>query len=287
MLLNPALMREYWLPVLLVVLAIMAGKGLIAAVTVYAAGVHGRTAVLTGLGLAQIGEFSFLLAGMGERQGLIEPEISAILLAAALITILLTPLVYGSSARIYGWLNQSPLLSRVLNRAPAEDLVPHTPPVDARVIILGCGRVGRYVSDALRAMSVPHVVVDYDGGAVERLAAAGVPAAYGDATSEVVIKHTHPEKAELAVVALPEAAITEMAVRLLKRLAPKLPVVARVHRGIDIPRVRAAGADAVIHAEFEAGVEMIRQGLDRLGVPDPHVDAYLEGVRQHRYRQSA
>jgi hypothetical protein len=75
-----------------------------------------------------------------------------------------------------------------------------------------------------------------------------------------------------------------MAVRLLKRLAPDVPVVARVHRGVDIPKMRAAGADAVIHAEFEAGTEMIRQGLDRLGFPDPEVDAYIEQVRQHRYR---
>lgn len=108
---------------------------------------------------------------------------------------------------------------------------------------------------------------------------------YGDATSEGVLHLTHPEQAELAVVALPEAAITTMAVRALKRMAPNLPVVARVHRGQDIPRVRDAGADAVIHAEFEAGTEMIRQGLDRLGFPDRQVDHYIEQVRQHRYRQ--
>jgi CPA2 family monovalent cation:H+ antiporter-2 len=203
------------------------------------------------------------------------------------VTILLTPVVYGSGGRFYTWLNANPGLSRVMNRAADAELLHKARPVDARVIILGCGRVGRYVSDALRAMEVPHVVVDYDGSAVARLSAAGTPAVYGDATSEVVLKYAHPERAELAVVALPEAAMTEMAVRLLKRVAPELPVVARVHRGVDIPRVRAAGADAVIHAEFEAGVEMIRQGLDRLGIPDPRVDAYLEGVRQHRYRQSA
>ena len=69
--------------------------------------------------------------------------------------------------------------------------------------------------------------------------------------------------------------------------ALRLPVAVRVHRGVDIPRMRQAGADAVIHAEFEAGMEMIRLGLDRLGFPDPEVDAYIKAVRQHRYGQEA
>ena len=107
---------------------------------------------------------------------------------------------------------------------------------------------------------------------------------YGDVTSETVLEQAEPRSASLAILALPEAATTEMALRLLKQMAPDLPVVVRVHRGVDIPRMRAAGADAVIHAEFEAGTEMIRQGLDRLGLPDAEVDAYIDSVRQHRYR---
>jgi CPA2 family monovalent cation:H+ antiporter-2 len=242
--------------------------------------------VLAGLGLAQIGEFSFVLAAVGVRRELISPEISAVILAAALATILATPFVFSAGDPVYRRLNRISLLSRLLNRPPpAERRAERRQRQAARVVILGCGRVGRYVSDALRAVQIPHVVVDYDATAVARLRSMGVPVVYGDVTSEQVLKQTHPERAELAIVALPEAAITQMSVRLLKRLAPKVPVVARVHRGVDIPRVRAAGADAVIHAEFEAGMEMVRQGLDRLGFPDPTVDAYIEQVRQHRYRE--
>jgi K+:H+ antiporter len=288
MLLDPGFVLRNWLPVLAVVLAIVAGKGLIAAASIYAAGCHGRTAVLTGLALAQIGEFSFVLSAIGTRRGLISDDLSAVILAAALITILLTPAVFGAAGPLYARLNRVPSLSRILNRSP---LVPEAASPEGRlpwqVVILGCGRVGRYVSDALRAVAVPHVVVDYDANAVDRLKSLGVPVVFGDATSDEVLKKTRPEKARLAVVALPEASMTQMAVQTLKRLAPRLPVVARVHRGIDIPRIRKAGADAVIHAEFEAATEMIRQGLDRLGFPDPEVDVYIEHVRQHRYRQDA
>jgi CPA2 family monovalent cation:H+ antiporter-2 len=141
------------------------------------------------------------------------------------------------------------------------------------------------VSDALRAKNVPHAVVDYDGNAAARLRENGARVVFGDATSEGVLEQAAPKRAELAIIALPEAATTEMVLRLLKQMAPDLPVVVRVHRGVDIPRMRAAGADAVIHAEFEAGTEMIRQGLDRLGLADAEVDAYIDNVRQHRYRQ--
>lgn len=288
MLLDPQFVLRNWVPVTAVVLAILVGKAAITGAAVYAAGCHGRTAVLAGLGLAQIGEFSFVLTGIGGQRGLISPDISAVILAAALITILLTPFVFGAGGRVYAALSRTPALSRLLNRAPrAGTQTAEEEPAAARAIILGCGRVGRYVSDALRAMEVPHVVVDYDANAVSRLRASGVPVVYGDATANEVLKQTRPGEAELAVVALPEAAMTEMAVRALKRLAPGLPVVARVHRGADIPSARAAGADAVIHAEFEAGTEMIRQGLDRLGFPDAQVDTYLEGVRLVRYREAA
>ncbi|HTE20601.1 MAG TPA: cation:proton antiporter [Armatimonadota bacterium] len=287
MLLDPLFVARNWLPVLVVVLAIVVGKGLIAGAAVYAAGVHGRTAVLAGVGLAQIGEFSFILASLGDQRGLIPAQLSSVILAAALITMLLTPFVFGSGDRIYRGLDRLPWLSPLLNRPPrSEAATPTGNEPTPRVVILGCGRVGRYVSDALRAVEVPHVVVDYDANAVTRLRSYGVPIVYGDATSAVVLKQARPEQAELAVVALPEAAMTQMAVRALKGLAPGLPVVARVHRGVDIPKVREAGADAVIHEEFEAGTEMIRQGLDRLGFPDRQVDTYLEGIRQVRYRQA-
>ena len=283
MLMDPRLVVKYWVPVTAVVLTIVGAKALITGAAVYLAGAHGRTAVIAALGLAQIGEFSFVLATMGSRRGLISDEISAVLLAAALITILLTPFMFQAARPLYVRLSRIPTFGRILNRHAEVAPSPHRG--TAQVIILGCGRVGRYVSDALRAMEIPHRVVDYDAAAIQRLQEAGVPVTYGDATSEIVLKHIHPDRARLAIIALPEAQMTEMAIRIIQRLAPALPIVARVHRGIDIPRIRAAGADAVIHAEFEAGTEMIRQGLDRLGIPDPAVDTYLEQVRQHRYRQ--
>jgi len=296
MLLNPRFLAENIAMVTAVVLVIVGGKSLWTMFLLRGLGWPGRTILRSGLGLAQIGEFSFVLATVGAARGLIGDEISGVILASALITILLTPLVYGSAAPLYRMVRRSPVLSGFLERrAEEEDAAAESAHAagagrvkpGARVIILGIGRVGRYVSDALRAKEVAHVVVDFDASQVERLRSNGVSTIYGDATSEAVLAKTHPHRAELAMVALPDADASLMTLRALKQMAPDLPVVVRVQRGIDIPRVRAAGADAVIHAEFEAGTEMIRQGLDRLGLPDPEVDAYIEKVRQHRYRQEA
>jgi CPA2 family monovalent cation:H+ antiporter-2 len=286
MLLDAQFFARHWQAIALVVVTIVLGKSLIAALAVYALGWHGRTAVLAGLGLAQIGEFSFVLATVGSARGLIPGEIANVILSAALVTLLLAPFLYQAADPLYAWLNRIPTASRWLNRhGKVETMPPSAPVTEAQALVLGYGRVGRYVSNALQAKGVPHTIVDYDASALESLKAPGIGVIYGDASSETVLERTEPQHLELAVVALPEAAITEMAVRTLKRLAPGLPVIARVHRGMDIPAVRQAGADAVIHAEFEAGTEIIRQALDRLGFAGLEVNAYIERIREYHYRQ--
>lgn len=284
MLLNPKFLVSHWLPVSIVVLSIVVGKSLISAFGVYALGWNGRTALLVGAGLAQIGEFSFVLATVGSSRKLIPAEIGDVILSAALVTLLLAPFVYQGAVPLYNRLNRVPTVARRLNRQLESEPEGDACSTDNRVLVLGYGRVGRYVSDALRAKHIGHTVVDYDADAVRKLQAAGVNTVYGDASSPVVLQQARPDCVDLIVVALSDANVTEMAIHELKRQATDVAIVARVHRGIDIPRMREAGADAVIHAEFEAGTEMIRQSLDRLGLVDSDVDAYINEVRQHRYR---
>lgn len=267
----------------LVVLIVLA-KPAITVAMVFLLGAHGRTALLTGLGLGQIGEFSFVLASVGAERGLIPDTESAVILAAALVTILLTPALFGAGVPLYTLLNRHPGLSRLLNRHRSAESA-HREHSSPRVAILGCGRVGKHVSQALSARGIEHVVVDYDATVVARLRGAGIPVVYGDAGSEVVLSRAIGPSVELAVVALPEASLTPMTVRLLKRLKPDLPVIARVHRGVFLAKARAAGADDVVHAEFEAATAIIRLGLARLGVGEGEVEPYLHSIRSHRYRR--
>jgi CPA2 family monovalent cation:H+ antiporter-2 len=266
MLLDPRFLLSEWPLVAAVALTIVAGKGIIAAAAVFFFGYHARTALLAGLGLAQIGEFSFVLAATGVQNNLVGEEVSAAILAGALVTLLLAPVVYGGAGPLYARLNRIPAISARMNRrrdAPSPERVLDCRP---RVLILGGGRVGGMVSRALRDRDVPHIVVEYDAAARDRLRAYGVPVIYGDATSDTVLARGLAPTLESALVALPEVGSTVIVVRLLREMLPGVPVVARVHRRSDVATVRAAGATDVVHAEFEAALAMIGLSLNRLGL---------------------
>lgn len=285
MLLDPGFLVKNAPAVAAVVAAIVLGKGLLSILAIYAMRAHGRTAILAGLGLAQIGEFSFVLASLGTERELIPQVESGVILSAALLSILATPLIYGNAPRLYAALNKLPAISNFLNRRHERGSQVRHGSDQPRVAVLGCGRLGKHVSQALSARNITQVVVDYDAMVVARLRSAGVPVVYGDATAEVVLRTAIPASVELAVVALPEASMAPIAVRVLRHLYPDLPIVARVHHGANIPKVREAGANAVVHAEFEAATSVIRYGMAHLGVPAEETEEYLNEIRAIRYRE--
>jgi len=286
MLMDVAFFWEHLPAVLAVVAAIILGKGLISFFAVYLLGWHGRTAILAGMGLGQIGEFSFVLAVIGADRELIPEIVSGVILSSAMISILLAPFAYAAAYRIYQYLNGIPAAAQFLNRGADAGLFLQDKRFQPRVIILGSGRVGRHISDTLTVKDVPHVVVDYNAKVVEHRRRAGVTAIFGDASSDVVLSQAHPESAEMAIVTLPDPGATEAAVRVLKRLAPDLTVIARVHRGADIPKVREAGADRVVHAEFEASMRLIRHSLRQLGFAEDEITAHVSMMRARRYREN-
>jgi len=288
MLLDVSFAASHVWVIAVVLLAIILGKGILTTLAVLWCKWHFRTAVTVGLGLAQIGEFSFVLISLGSSKDLVGDELEKVVFTAALFSLLLAPFLLSWAEPLYRWLSRSPRIAQWIHRRGSRDAegFASSEVEDCQVLILGAGRVGRYVSDALRAKGVDHRCVDIDFVAVERLRANGVPIVYGDASSREVLKKVHPEQMKLAVVALPESAMTEAAVRHLRTLAPDLPIAARVRRGIDIPRMRAAGATIVVHGEFESGAEMIRLSFEALGFDLLSIEQYIDEVRSLRYRET-
>lgn len=288
MLLDPAFVARNLGAVLAVVAVILLGKTLVTALPLRALGWSGITAVRVALGLAQIGEFSFVLATLGAARGLIPPQTSGVLLAAALITLFLAPGVYASAAPLCRAGRHWPLFGRWLRATAPEPLRSSLPNALApEVVILGGGRVGRYVAEALRAHGIAHLVVEFDAVAAGRLRDAGSAVLYGDVTEETVLQHARLKHARLVVLALPEATSTALALQRLQELAPQARIVVRVQRGEDIPVMRAAGATEVIHGEFEAGVAVIRTTLEHFTLPTETIESYLETTRESRYRQTS
>lgn len=288
MLFNPGFMAQNFGIVMAVVVAIVLGKSLVSFLAVYSQHWHGRTAVVAGLGLAQIGEFSFVLAQLGGSQGLIKNYIADVILSAALITLLLAPFLYQASGPLYQWLCRYPRIAQFLNRSQDQlDITSPTEAAASQVAILGYGQVGRYVSAALRRNNIHHLLLDYDLRAFDQLDQSGVSVLYGDASSETVLEPLKEIDPELVIVLMPDADVAEMAVRLLREILPNATVVVRVHRGRDIQRLREAGANDVIHAEFEASTELIRQSLRQLGVSEAVTREYCEDIRRERYHLPA
>jgi len=254
---------------------VLIGKPLLTLLAMRAAGYHLTVALPTAAALGQMGEFSFVIVTIAVTQGLASSDYYALVVAAASVTILLSPLLYSASPRLASalgrWGRPRTLPVRVM------------PALYAHFIIMGYGRVGRNIGEAVRAFDIPLVVVDLNPEVIAELQRQGVTAVYGDAGSPALLDQAMPQRAQAAAVALPDAHSSVLAVRGLRHANPRLHLVARAHTAQEIDMLYAAGADHVVQAEFEASLEMVRQSLIHLGQPLGRVQDLVDRMRAARY----
>jgi len=268
MLIRPAGFAQ-GLPLLAVLLAlIIPGKILLRLLLLRAFRYPWPTAALVSVHLAQTGEFSFVLAQVARSAGLLSDAVYNALLAASLVSILVTAVL---SDRGHRWIEEPPPRA-VPGEGPLEE-------VAGRVLICGFGRVGGTIGEALETFRIPYAVVDLDFQVVEALRLRGIPVVYGDAAGEPVLRRAGAEHAALAVVATPDFERTRLAVRRLRQLNPTMPILARSTHPAQRPALLEAGATEVIQPEFEAAQTLIRHGLEQLGVPHEQVKAYMTEQR--------
>jgi CPA2 family monovalent cation:H+ antiporter-2 len=259
-------------PLLVAMLAlIVAGKFVVRAATVWAFGESLRTAVLTGIGLAQIGEFSYVLVQAARQEGHVGPEVYQATLAASLLSIVINAALVRTVPRYLGALQTAGRPSPE-PASPAGELQGH-------VILCGYGRIGSAVAEALETFNLRYVALENDPDVVRGLRERGIPCFYGDATRRRMLHQAGAEQAALAVVALPVATQAQNAVRHLRALNPALPILARTHDRAHHEALRQAGATEVIQPELEAAGTLIRHALRRLALPRDRVLAYLEHLR--------
>ena len=250
---------------------VVVGKMIIRAGVVRLFGETSWTALLTGVGLAQIGEFSFVLVQSARREGYIGQDIYQATLATSLITILLNATLVQLVSRYIGSLQAA--------RGPRNAIRPLRA-LEGHVILCGYGRVGSAVAEALETFGVPHVVIETDPDIVRGLRTRGVPSLFGDASHSRLLHAAGAEHAALAVVALPELDRVRLAVRKLRQVNPSLPILARSQDRAHHTGLREAGASEVIQPELEAASTLIRHALRRLDLPRDRVLAYLEQYRE-------
>jgi CPA2 family monovalent cation:H+ antiporter-2 len=285
MLIDPLSLLDHAGAVALLTAATLAGKLLIVTVTALALRFPGRVAVLAGLGLAQVGEFSFVLAQAGVASGAVPRLLLDLTLATSLTTIVLSPLVLRAAPPLLWVAARLPLVRRFFDErvdagGAASGLRRHA-------VICGCGRVGGELVDALRRRDIPCVVVEYNPEVAARLRASGVPVVQGDAANPAVLRHAGLPEARLLAALVPDVADAERIVRAAAALGTRVHIVARAQRGEDVERLRRAGAHAVVQPEFEAGVEVIRHALQRYGVAGLELNHLVAGRRRRFYERRA
>ncbi|MCR4399963.1 MAG: cation:proton antiporter, partial [Syntrophomonadaceae bacterium] len=258
---------------LLAVLGLVAAKALLVMAIVRAFAYHPRVAFMSGVGLAQMGEFTFVLAGTALGAGVITAGLYNAILAASILTIVLTPLLLRAAPEWYARLAGSAGPSLAVGEGEGEEVPPQ---VSDHVILCGFGRVGSYIGSALQVLGVPFVVIEYDYAVNRRLAAAGVPCIYGDAGNETVLAQARPDLARMAILALPEISVSRRAVGALLKFKPGLPILARAHTDWDRDTLLLAGAIHAVQPEAEGGLQLVRHAIMHLDLPRERVEAYLE-----------
>jgi len=286
MLINPAFLVAHLPAVLALVAAILVGKALLGAVTARVFGYSGRTALAIGLGLAQIGEFSFVLAKMGKQQGIIDETLFALTLTGALVTIVLTPVLMQSATPLYLAIARLPWVrSRKPRGARAPVATGELEGWADHVVICGFGRVGSNLGEVLIRHRFPLLVIDSDQNVIADLRRRGIDCMYGDSSNVDVLRHANLPLARVMVVTLPDPVSCQLAVANAKQLNPSLEVVARAHRSGDVSALYDLGADEVVQPEFEASLEVIRTTLSKIGYTTREIQRYAQLIRTGRYRQ--
>ena len=258
MLLDPAAVRDNIGLLAVITAVVLVGKPLLTMLIAACFPYPARTGLTVSAGLAQVGEFSFIVADRGLELKLIDSDIYNILLAVAVISIAANPLAFTALMPVERLLRRAGPLWSLIDR---QHSVPLPPPVERPVVVLGYGRVGELIGHALAQLGIPFTVVDADIGRCRRLAAAGVPVVWGDAASVEVLRKAGVASARLVVVAVPDESSTTLAVAGASALNHGVPVIARAHGAGDSKDLRRLGATEVIVPEYEGGLEMMRQAL--------------------------
>jgi len=257
-----------------VVAIVMAGKTLAAVALVLLFRYPLNTALTVGASLAQIGEFSFILAGLGVALGLLPEPGQSLILAAALISIALNPLMFAAIGPVRAWIcGHSELARRLEARGDALSALPMS--VDqarltGQVVLVGYGRVGRRIAEMLAAHGVDYVVAEQNRELVEELRARNVLAVSGDATDPAVLVQAHIARAAMLVIATPDAFNARKMLEIAHQLNPAIETVLRTHSDEEAGLLRQEHAGVVFMGEHELARGMAGHVLARMGVADDH-----------------
>jgi monovalent cation:H+ antiporter-2, CPA2 family len=265
----------------LVALVIL-GKFLIITPLVKAFGYSWKTALLTGVGLAQIGEFSFVLASEGQSLGLVSRQVYLLLLGTTAVTLVVTPFVLKAMPQLFRWAEAVPWLQSYLG-ASEEVLGSSDEERQNHIIICGYGRVGQSVVQLLQDYEHPILVIDQNESVVQQLREAKIPYIYGNAASPQVLEKAQVGQALGMAITLPDPMSIRLCLKRSLEFAPDLDVIVKAKSDRDIELLYQLGAKEVVQPEFEASLEMSAHLLFGMGLPEMAIQGQVQEIRNSHY----
>ena len=292
MLVDPEALLASAPTVALLVLIAVVGKGFVIAVLGRGFGMPLRSALLLGGAMAQVGEFSFIVASDAFALEVIDVEVYNLILGTAVVSILLTPLATQISERLARFVEQR------VDQQPAAALpVPGMRPMSRTegalepaddesrpsIVVLGAGRVGRVVVRAVRNRGFRCVVIDRDPRKLEEAARSGAVTMFGDAANPHILDRAGLARARVLIVAIGDPLTARLATERALQINPRLTVASRARGKREIDALRGVGAGRVADPEAEAAFELARHALQRMGVSGPELTGILTGLRRDAY----
>jgi CPA2 family monovalent cation:H+ antiporter-2 len=283
MLMDPRVLLEHPFLILMMVATVFIGKFVTGAGAVLAAGVPLRSAVLAGVGLAQVGEFAFILAQEGLKVGILYQETYNVFLAVSVITMIITPFFIQWAPRIARRTEAIQRLhqwfpGRITLRTESSKLK-----LKDHVIIVGYGLNGRNLSKVLEEFELPYMVLEIRGDVVQMELGTGLPIQYGDATNPTVLRHVQIEYAKVLVVAISDPFGARRIVQLARELNPAVHIVVRTRYLKELEELRQLGANEIIPEEFETSIEISTLVLQTYKLPKQVILEKAEQIRREGY----
>ncbi|MFV1977091.1 MAG: monovalent cation:proton antiporter-2 (CPA2) family protein [Candidatus Scalindua sp.] len=243
-----------------------------------------RTSIQSSINLAQVGEFSFVLAVAGMASGLISNEIYQIFLSASVLTMLLTPFMMQASPFISSRLSSQRLLKRLENIKELSGLEGFPKKRSDHVIIIGFGLNGRNLARVLKEADIAYVILELNSGTVRDMKKEGEPIYYGDGTKVEVLHRLGIKAARILVIAISDPASCRNIVQIARKQTPELFIVARTRYTAEVDDLLKLGADDVIPEEFETSIEIFSRVLSQYQTPRNVIANFIDMIRKDGYR---
>ena len=263
-----------------VVVIIIVAKFIICSLIPWFFGYSPKTVLFVGMGLIQIGEFSFVLAGVGREAGIISSYLYSLTLTSAVVTMLLTPFALSFASFLYRRLSQGEIFGKLVARRLDPGWRDNQLRLSGHAVICGHGRVGSTLAGVLARRKLSYLVIDLTAQVISSLHSQGVPCIYGDAANPEILAHAQLDRARVLICTFRDFIAVELTTRNALKINPRLDIVARVNRDADAELLKGFGVSELVRPEFEASLEITRHTLHRFGVSSPEIQYILSGLRR-------